>query len=317
MFLKSLLSVSVAALALAPAFAQAEPWSYTDATGQTVTLDAIPQRIIMHQDAAAGLIPLGIRPVGIYADGAISEVKALEGLDLSGIEIVGQSWSEVDIEKVAALQPDLIIAEWWDRNADWSGGEIATQMAEIAPVTGPAAGDSIIAMIEDYEALAVSLGADLTEPSIAEAKAAFATSLAAFKAATGAKPGLIAEAVYTGADAIYVADPAGAAELLDLQSWGLDIVTPSGVDAAGNNYFETVSWENADKYPADLIMVDNRLSSTLELALMQPTWETLPAVAAGAVTEWPAFWLRNYAAYAGALDKLTDAVNAADEDLVP
>lgn len=316
MFLKSLLSVAVAAMILVPTFAQAEGWTYTDATGQVVTLDAMPQRIIMHQDAAAGLIPLGIRPVGIYADSAISEAKALEGLDLSGIEIVGQIWNEVDIEKVAALQPDLIIGEWWDRNAAWSGGEIAKQMAEIAPVTGPAASDSIVGMIEDYEELAASLGADLTAPAIAEAKASFETSLEAFKAATAAKPNLTAEAVYTGADAIYVADPAGAAELLDLQSWGLNIVTPEGVDAAGNNYFETVSWENADKYPADLIMVDNRSASTLEFALLQPTWDTLPAVQAGAVTDWPAFWLRNYAAYAGALDKLTAAINAADEDLV-
>lgn len=310
MLLRTLLPLSIALFTLAPAYAQA--WTYTDASGQTVTLDAVPERIVMHQDAAAGLIPLGIRPVGIYADGAIADAKALQGLDLTGIEILGQTWGEVDIEKVAALQPDLIIGEWWDRNAAWSGGEVAGQLAEIAPVTGPAASDSILGMIADYEALAESLGADLSAPEIAEAKAGFETALAAFKAAVAAKPGLTALAVYAGDDALYVADPAGAAELLDLQSWGLDIVHPEGVDAAGNNYFETVSWENADKYPADLVMVDNRAPSTLQNALAQPTWTTIPAVAAGAVTEWPAFWLRNYAAYAGALDLLTAAINAAD-----
>ena len=56
----------------------AEPWTYTDGSGQTVTLDAAPQRIIASQDAAAGLIPLGIRPVGIYADGPIADAKALQ-----------------------------------------------------------------------------------------------------------------------------------------------------------------------------------------------------------------------------------------------
>ena len=32
---------------------------------------------------------------------------------------------------------------------------------------------------------------------------------------------------------------------------------------------------------------------------------------------WPAFWLRNYAAYASELDKLTTAINAADANLAP
>lgn len=313
--MKNPLITSVAAMALMTGAAFADPWTYTDASGQTVTLDEVPDRIIMHQDAAAGLIPLGIRPVGIYADSAISEAKALEGLDLTGIEIVGQTWGEVDIEKVAALQPDVIIGEWWDRNASWSGGDVTKQLAEIAPITGPAASDSIVGMIAEYETLAASLGADLSNPAIAEAKAGFEASRDAFKAAVAAKPNLTAEAVYAGDDALYVADPAGAAELLDLESWGLNIINPEGVDAAGNNYFETVSWENADKYLADLIMVDNRSPSTMASALAQPTWTTLPAAAAGAVTDWPAFWLRNYAAFGKALDQLTAAVNAADENL--
>jgi len=63
-------------------------------------------------------------------------------------------------------------------------------------------------------------------------------------------------------------------------------------------------------------MVDNRSPATLQIALAQPMWTTMPAAAAGAVTDWPAFWLRNYAAYAGALDKLTAAINVADENLI-
>ncbi|KKB80977.1 hypothetical protein VW35_02020 [Devosia soli] len=312
-------------LAIAAAFsgavvaaAQAESWTYTDGSGQTVTLDAVPQRIIASQDAAAGLIPLGIRPVGIYADSPVAEAKALEGLDLAGIEIIGQAWGEVDIEKAAALEPDLIIAEWWNRNAVWSGGEnVVATLSQIAPITGVSAGDSIVGMIEDYEVLAQSLGADLAAPAIAQNKTAFETAVADFKAAVASKPGLTALAVYAGDDALYVADPAGAAELLDMQSWGLDIVKPQGVDATGNNYFETVSWENADRYQADLILVDNRAESTMATALAQPTWTLMKAAEAGQVAEWPAFWLRNYKAYAGALTDLTAAINAADPDLTP
>src|SRR5690606_30372285 len=233
-------------------------------------------------------------------------------------EIVGQTWSEVDIEKVAALQPDLIVGEWWDRNEAWSGGQDLTALlTPIAPITGIAATDSIVGMIEDYEVLAERLGADLTQADIAADRANFDAARDAFKAAVAAKPGLTVLAVYAGSDALYVADPAGAAELLDLQSWGLDLVSPEGVDATGNNYFETVSWENADKYPADLILVDNRSASTLQIALAQHTWTLNPGAAAGQVTDWPAFWLRNYAAYAGELEKLTAAINAADPDLAP
>lgn len=308
----------VTALTLLPAAAQAEPWTYTDPTGQTVTLDAAPSGIIASQDAAAGLIPLGIRPVGIYADSPVAEAKALEGLDLSGIEIIGQTWSEVDIEKAAALEPELIIAEWWDRNGAWSGGQDLTAiLSQLAPVTGIAASESIVGMIGDYEALAASLGADLGQSKISADKAAFETARAAFEAAVRAKPGLSALAVYAGEDALYVADPAGAAELLDLRSWGLELVSPEGVDATGNNYFETLSWENADKYPVDLILVDNRSATTMQTALAQPTWTLNPAAAAGQVTDWPAFWIRNSAAFARALETLTAAVEAADPDVAP
>lgn len=317
MSLRVLAIAALSTLVLTTA-AHAEPWTYTDGSGQTVTLDAVPQRIIASQDAAAGLIPLGIRPVGIYADGPIADAKALQGLDLSGIEIIGQAWGEVDIEKAAALNPDLVLAEWWDRNAAWSGGEdVVTLLTQLAPITGVSAGDSILGMIEDYEALAATLGADLSQPSVAEAKTTFETALADFKAAITAKPGLKVLAVYAGDDALYVADPAGAAELLDMQSWGLDLIEPEGVDAAGNNYFETLSWENSDKYPADLILVDNRSPATMKTALAQPTWTLNPGAAAGQVSEWPAFWLRNYTHYAAALTQLTTAINAANADLTP
>ena len=314
MTLKTLFSLSFAALA-APSLASAEPWTYTDSTGQTVTLDAVPQRIIASQDAAAGLIPLGIRPVGIYADSPVADAKALQGLDLTGIEIVGQVWGEVDIEKAAALQPDVIIAEYWPLDTAWSGGETVVEpLKAIAPVTGVTNGDSILTLIEDYEALATSLGADLAKPEIAADKAAFEASLAAFKSAVAAKPGLTALAVWAGTDALYVAAAPGSAELMDFKSWGLNLIDPEVADDRG--YWETLSWEQADKYQPDLILVDNRSPATIETAKAQPTWTLMQAAAAaGAVTDWPAFWLRNYAAYASELDKLTAAINAADGNL--
>lgn len=311
--LTALLALSGLALAAPVA---AEPWIYSDGAGQTVALDEVPQRIIASQDAAAGLIPLGIRPVGIYADGPIADAKALQGLDLSGIEIIGQAWGEVDIEKAAALEPDLVIAEYWPLDKAWSGGEkVEVALSYLAPITGVTQGASILTLIEDYEALAQSLGADLSAPQIAADKAEFSAALDAFKAAAAAKPDLTVLAVWAGADALYVAATAGSAELVDFKSWGLNLIDPEIADDRG--YWETLSWENADKYQPDLIIVDNRSPTTIETARSQPTWTLMKAAAAGQVADWPAFWLRNYRHYALALNDLTAAIKAADAGLAP
>jgi iron complex transport system substrate-binding protein len=312
MSLKILAATAFATLMLSvsgTAFAQA--WSYVDGSGATVTLDHVPTRIIASQDAAAGLIPLGIRPVGIYADSAVADAKALEGLDLTGIEIIGEAWGEVSVEKAAALKPDLIVGEWWPLDRTWSGGaDVVAALKPLAPITGPIQGASIVTLIEDYEELAASLGADLSAPQVAADKAAFEASRDKFKTATAAKPDLSALAVWAGTDALYVAATAGSSELMDFASWGLKLITPEIADDRG--YWETLSWENADKYQPDLILVDNRSRTTMETAKAQATWTTLHAAAAGQVTDWPAFWLRNYAAYAKALDKLSTAIDAAD-----
>ena len=301
-----------------PMAALAQSWSHTGGDGRTVSVDHVPTRIIAHANAAAGLIPLGIRPVGIYVDSPVAEDKSLAGLDLTGIEIIGEAWGEIDVEKAAALKPDLIIAEWWPLEKAWSGleesaSDASKPIVQLAPITGVEQGPSIVEMIEDYEALAASLGADLSGPAVAADKAAFTTALGAFKTAVAAKPNLTVLPVWAGTDALYVAATAGSAELSDFASWGLRLITSEIADDRG--YWETLSWENADKYQPDLIIVDNRSASTMETAKAQPMWTSIKAAAAGQVTDWPAFWLRNYRAYAAELDKLTAAVNAADENL--
>lgn len=313
-------SIFAAALAmgLAATPALAAEWTYTDGSGNTVTLDHVPTRIVMHANTAAGLIPLGIRPVGIYVDTPVAEDKSLQGLDLTGIEIVGEAWGEIDIEKVAALEPDLVLAEWWPLEKAFSGlesgaGSANQKIVQIAPVTGPTQGASIVKLINDYEELATSLGADLSAPEVATDKAAFEASLEAFKAAVAAKPNLTVLPVWAGTDALYVAATGGSSELMDFASWGLKLMTPEVADDRG--YWETLSWEQADKYQPDLVIVDNRSNTTMETARAQPMWTAIKAAAAGQVADWPAFWLRNYRAYAGALDELTAAIGAADENL--
>ena len=294
-------------------------WSFTDGSGETTTLDEVPTRIVAHASAAAALMSFGIEPVGIFADTPVDADLALQDVDLDGIEIVGEEWAVINVEAVAALDPDLIVSEWWPVEEGYTGMEDGTNhdtMSEIAPVVGVAQGPSIVQMIEDYAELAASLGADLDDPAVAASRERFEAAVAGFEESVDAKPDLSVLAVSPAAEGLYVAVPEYSAELSDFVEWGLDLVVPSQPDP-GFEYWETLSWENADTYQADLIIVDERdHPDNLELAQDQPTWSTLAAAEAGAVGVWPAYWVRTYDDYAAALEELTAAVDAADGDLV-
>jgi iron complex transport system substrate-binding protein len=186
----------------------ADGWTYVDGSGTETTLDEVPTRIVAHSSAAAALISFGIRPVGIYADTAVDEELALRGLDLDGIEVVGEEWGVINLEAVAALQPDLVVAEWWPLERAYSGmeegaGTTLETMRAIAPVVGVSQGPSIVAMIEDYADLAASLGADLDEPVVAASRSRFDAAVAAFEQAIAAQPGLTVLAVSPTAESLY------------------------------------------------------------------------------------------------------------------
>ncbi|HVL51929.1 MAG TPA: ABC transporter substrate-binding protein [Actinomycetota bacterium] len=296
-------------------------WTYVDGSGRETRLDSVPKRIVAHGNAAAALIPLGVRPVGIYADGPVEQDLGLKGLDLEGIEIVGEEWGVINVEAVAALRPDLIVAEWWPLEKAYSGLEegasaASKQIKDIAPIAGPAQGPSILQMIQDYEELASALGADLDSSQVKASRDQFERARSNFQSAIQSKPNLSVLAVSPSEEGLYVAVPEHAAELADFMDWGLDIVVPEKPDP-GFEYWETLSWENAGKYQADLVIVDERSHpANLDDAKKRPTWRFLKAAQTEAVAIWPAYWVRNYADYSMALDRLTEAISAADENLV-
>lgn len=298
------------------------PWSFTDGSGETVTLASVPSRIIAHAGEAAALMSFGITPVGIYADESVDTDPNLRDLDLSGIEILGEEWGKIDVEKAAELRPDLIVADWWPVEEAHSGfeegvDEQSKKLAELAPVVGATQGDSILALIEGYENLAGRLGADVDDPEIAADRERFEGAVERFKEAVAAKPGLTVAAMSPYEDLVYVANPEYAPELLDFQRWGLDVINPDSPDP-GFPYWENLSWENADKYQPDLILWDGRaFTPTIndEWGEKQPTWFNVRAAKAGAVTSWPAYWLHTYGDFATELDRLTEAVEVADETI--
>lgn len=296
------------------------PWQFTDGSGKVIKAKETPTRIIAHAGEAAALMSYGIRPVGIYADEPVETDPNLQGLDLTGIEILGEEWGSIDVAKASTLNPDLIVGDWWPVEEAHSGLENGVKakskkLAELAPVVGVSQGESIVDLAQGYEDLAESLGADVDSPELSAEKKRFEEARDEFTAMVESKPGLDALAVSPTTDLLYVANPEYAPELLDFQRWGLDVINPDAPDKAFP-YWENLSWENADKYQPDALLIDSRaVDQQLADAEKQPTWNSIKAAEADQIVSWPAFWLHTYGDYADALDDLTAELEKVDESV--
>ncbi|ROS28028.1 ABC transporter substrate-binding protein [Cellulomonas sp. PhB150] len=293
-------------------------WTYVSGDGKTYTADAVPTRIIAHAYAAKALMSYGITPIAIYADGPIDGDVGLKGADFDGVEILSEEWGVINVEKASTLKPDLIVGDWWpaeDAYSGFEGGveEASKKMADLAPVVGPSQGDSIVGLVDGYAELAASLGADTS--IVDQQRADFDTALTAFKAATAAKPDLDVLAISPWEDTYAVAVPKYAPELLDLQSWGLDVIDPTTPDA-DFPYWESLSFENADTYQPDVLLYDDRnYPGNADTLAKQPIAASIKAFAADSTTTWPAYWLHTYPDYTAQLERLTTFVDGADETI--
>jgi iron complex transport system substrate-binding protein len=197
-------------------------WTYTSGDGKTYTAEEVPTRIIAQGESAAALIAHGIRPVGIFLSQPLEDTKSLQGLDLDGIEIIGETWGKIDAEKAASLEPDLIVSGYWTTEKAYGGlengvEESSKKVAKLAPVVGPVADQSVEKMLDGFEELSGSLGADLDSAEQARER---------FKTTVAEADGLTAMGVSPADDILYVAVPKHSAELADFARYGLDIVVP-------------------------------------------------------------------------------------------
>ncbi len=175
-------------------------WSYKSGDGKTYTAEKVPTRIIAQGEAAAALMSFGIKPKAVFLNDKLENVKALEGFDMSGIEIIGETWGEIDAEKAAKVRPDLIVTTWWPVEKAYGGlengvKEESKKVGELATVVGPTTGESVLTMLDGFEDLAETLGADLDDPKIAANKKAFEKAQARFKDVVKQQEGLTAMGV--------------------------------------------------------------------------------------------------------------------------
>ncbi len=77
-------------------------------------------------------------------------------------------------------------------------------------------------------------------------------------------------------------------------------------------FFESLSWENADKYDADLILLDDRSSALQAKDLTdKPVWSRMPAVKADQIVGWASELRYSYTALSPVVSGFAAALSSA------
>lgn len=289
------------------------PWSFTDDRGTKVSTKGRPNRVVAYVGSAAALYDFGVDSslVGVFGPTKLSNGTAdpLAGsLDISKLTVVGNTYGEFNIEKYATLRPNLLVTNMMQPNVLWFVPTSSQQqILQLAPsIAFKSANVSLASTIQRYSQLAGALGADQNAKSVTDAKARFDKASAALRAATSANPGIRVLAGSAAADQFYVSLPSVYPDLTYFQSLGVEFVQPDNVVGG---FFEGLSWENADKYPADLIYLDSRSSALQPRDLTgKPSWMALPEVKAGQITPWLSEPRFSYAGCAPHIEALTAAI---------
>jgi iron complex transport system substrate-binding protein len=263
------------------------PWNYTDDLGQTIELDETPTRVAAYCDAGAALWNFGITPVALFHYMDPADDPTFEDLDLTETEVIGTAYGEINLEELAALQPDLIVTTTYDGDTpeEMYGFKDKAQLAKvkaIAPVVGVEQSGSALDVATTNEELAASLGVDTDEGSdVAADKAEFEAASAALTEAAGA--GRTVLPMYAEDAGLYVLIPQDDPMMNYFQSLGVRFEKTGGKD---DYYWQTLSWENADTYEPDLVLNSQRGSYSTEQLEAHPVFGRLAAVEAGQVHPW-------------------------------
>ncbi|MFA9444613.1 ABC transporter substrate-binding protein [Egicoccus sp. AB-alg6-2] len=266
-------------------------WSFTDDRGVTVTLDEAPTSIAAYAEAGGALIRYGITPVGMFGASPIESDPLFEGYDITSVESFGATYGEVEIEKMIAADVDLIVSTIFaDPASDLSQAvvrgfndlEQQAQFEDVAPIVGINAATDARTALERMADLAEALGADLESEEFTTDRAEFDEASEELEAAA-AEESLTVMAISVFGEQIYVAQPSDYADLSYYQELGVDVLEPDTDDA----FWEALSYEQADKYHADVIIYDDRpFASPIDELLAVPTFGGLPAVEAEQLGPW-------------------------------
>jgi len=296
------------------------PWTFVDDMGTTVETPERPERIVMFEDVAASLMDFGVRPVGIHYiqdDGN----TLFDGLDLDGIESVGANCETINVEAVAALEPDLIVYMNWGETDDAAfclESNQRRQLEEFAPVLQMRAEGSADEILARYAELAEALGADLESADVVAKREGYEAASERLATAIAERPEISIIPLSVSPDYFGIAEPTGFADLVTLQDrYGVEFVGPFDPDEFTATYWQEYSAELATTFRGDVILMDAKNATPLDAKLDAfPLWAALPEVAAGQIVPWFVPGSFSYTRDAAFMDSLAGAIETA-EDFVP
>jgi iron complex transport system substrate-binding protein len=324
--MKKLLPLAVAAVALMTmaacgssdsdeGAAETAAFSFTDDLDHKIELDAMPERLLVQSSMAAALTDLGLgdKIVGTFgplknADGEPDSQVA--GLDIEAAPDVtgGGEYGEVDVEKAAGLKPDLIVTSaYLDEDLWYINDSSAEKLQGLAPLLVVSFdGKTLPEMLDGTERAAKALGADLGSADVTASHDAFTAAADRVKQAATDLGDRTILAGSAAQELYYVSNPKVSP---DLSYWvdelGLPLTIPDNPDEGG--YFESLSWEKADKYPADIFLYDDRIGEAgLQLFADEKVFQTLEAAKNEAYVPWTSVAPPSYQAYADLMDRLAD-----------
>ncbi|MFJ1804762.1 MULTISPECIES: ABC transporter substrate-binding protein [unclassified Streptomyces] len=302
----------------ASASAKSGPWTFEDDRGTTVKLDKIPANIVAFTGVGAALYDYGIQVKGVFGPTRTAAGKAdvqAGDMDITKVTVLGNVWDEFNVEKYATLTPDVLISTMFDNAGTlWYVPEASKdKIAKLAPSVGISVYDrQLTAPLQRMWELAESLGADMTAAAATDAKKKFEDAAARLRAAAKAKPEIKVLAGSASTELFYVSGTNLSIDLEYFKALGVNFVEPpESAKAEGGGWYESLSWENVDKYAADIIMMDDRSSTIQPADITEATWKKLPAVKAGQVIARSPEPILSYAKCVPLLENLAEALEKA------
>ncbi|MET7611577.1 ABC transporter substrate-binding protein [Streptomyces seoulensis] len=293
-------------------------WSFKDDRGQTVKLDSVPTKIVAFTGVAAALFDYGIEVKGVFGPTKTKDGKAdvqAGDMDVSKLTVFGNVFNQFNVEEYAAFGPQVLITTTFDpKGALWYVPlESAAKIAKLAPSVAISVYDRpLTGPLQRMWELAESLGADTRSAKITDAKKRFEAAAARLRKAAKSRPEIKVMAGSAAQDAFYVSGTNLSADLEYFKSLGVNFVEPSeAAKKPTGGWFETLSWENVDKHPADIIIMDDRSSAMQPADITKATWKKLPAVKAGQVIPRSAEPILSYDKCAPLLENLAKAIETA------
>ncbi len=300
------------------AAAKSGPWSFKDDRGETVKLDEVPANIVAFTGAAAALYDYGIEVKGVFGPTKTQDGKAdvqAGDMDISKVTILGNAWDQFNVEKYAALAPDVLVSTTFDDAGTlWYVPETSKdKIAKLAPSVAVSVYDRQLTQpLERMWELAESLGADMKAEKVTAAKKRFEDAAARLRKAAKSKPDIKVLVGSASQDIFYVSGTNLSIDLEYFKALGVNFIEPpEKAKAESGGWFENLSWENVDKYPADIIMMDDRTSAIQPADITEATWKKLPAVEAGQVIARSAEPILSYDKCAPLLENLAEAIENA------